>query len=48
MVIILEKNEKWLSFSIDLDHGCSMDLAYRLFNISWDGSIHRGESWEKF
>ena len=25
-----------------------MDLAYRLFNISWDGSSHRGESWEKF
>ena len=25
-----------------------MDLAYRLFNISWDGSSHRGESWENF
>ena len=25
-----------------------MDLAYRLFNISWDGSSHRGESWERF
>ena len=25
-----------------------MDLAYRLFNISWDVSSHRGESWERF
>ena len=23
-------------------------LAYRLFNIGWDGSSRRGESWEKF
>ena len=24
-----------------------MDLAYRLFNIGWDVSSHRGESWGK-
>ena len=25
-----------------------MNLAYRLFNISWDVTSHRGESWERF
>ena len=24
-----------------------MDLEYRLFDIGWDGSTHRGESWGK-
>ena len=25
-----------------------MNLAYRHFNIGWDGSSRRGESWERF
>ena len=24
-----------------------MDVAYRLFNIGWDGTSHRRESWEQ-